>query len=248
MGAPKLRRVSTRLGELDCQVVEGLPEGKSPELAVVLCHGFGAPAGDLVPLAGELAAMEESLAQRVRFIFPGAPLSLAEWGMPTGRAWFTLPEAIMRGQMRDWAAYAKEVPAGLPAARRAVTSVVAAVSTATKLPFGKIVLGGFSQGGMVTTDVALRLEECPSGLCILSGTLLAEAEWRQKAKARQGLPVFQSHGRHDNVLPFSAAERLRDMLVQEGLTVDFLPFDGPHTIDGEELERMAAFLKARLGS
>ncbi|WP_338870161.1 phospholipase [Myxococcus stipitatus] len=247
MDAPKLRRVSTRLGELDCQVVEGLPEGKSPELAVVLCHGFGAPAGDLVPLAGELVALQASLAQRVRFIFPGAPMSLAERGMPNARAWFPIPDAILLGQMRDWPQFAKEVPPGMPAARRAVTSVVAAVSAATKLPYSKIVLGGFSQGGMVTTDVALRLEECPAGLCILSGTLLAEPEWRQKAKARQGLPVFQAHGRYDPLLPIATGEHLRDMLVQEGLTVDFFPFDGPHTIDEEALERMAAFLKARLG-
>ncbi|WP_342379007.1 phospholipase [Myxococcus stipitatus] len=248
MGAPKLRRVSTRLGELDCQVVEGLPEGKSPELAVVLCHGFGAPAGDLVPMAAQLLAMHPPLAQRVRFILPGAPLSLADRGMPTGRSWFPIPDAILLGQMRDWPAFAKEVPPGLPAARRALMSVVAAVSAATKLPYSKIVLGGFSQGGMVTTDVALRLEECPAGLCILSGTLIAEPEWRQKAKARQGLPVFQGHGRYDPLLPFATAEHLRDTLVQEGLSVDFFPFDGQHTIDDEEQERMAAFLKARLGS
>lgn len=240
------RRVATKLGELDCQVVDALPEGALPELLVVLCHGFGAPATDLVSLAPELMSLEATLAERVRFIFPGAPLSLSEWGMPTGRAWFHLPEAIMRGQLRDWDAYAKEVPAGLPAARRAVISVVDALSTATKLPYGRIVLGGFSQGGMVTTDVALRLEERPAGLCILSGTLIAELEWRQKAQARQGLPVFQGHGRHDDVLPFKSAERLRDTLVEAGLSVDFLPFNGPHTIDEGELARMAAFLSARL--
>ena len=247
MGGRTARRLTTRLGELDCQVVDALPEGTPPELAVVLCHGFGAPATDLVPLAGELLALEASLAERVRFVFPGAPLTLAEWGMPTGRAWFHLPEAVMRGQMRDWDRFAREVPPGLSAARRALMSVVDALSASTKLPYGRIVLGGFSQGGMVTTDVALRLEEAPGGLCILSGTLISEPEWRQKAQARKGLPVFQAHGRYDDVLPFSAAERLHDVLTESGLTVDFLPFDGPHTIAPEELERLARFLAARLG-
>ncbi|WP_164007816.1 alpha/beta hydrolase [Pyxidicoccus trucidator] len=247
MGGRTARRLTTRLGELDCQVVDALPEGATPELVVVLCHGFGAPATDLVPLAPELMSVEESLAGRVRFVFPGAPLTLEAWGMPSGRAWFHLPEAIMRGQLRDWDLFAREVPPGLPAARRGLMSVVDAVSASMKLPYGRIVLGGFSQGGMVTTDVALRLEEAPAGLCILSGTLTSEAEWRQKAQARKGLPVFQGHGRHDDVLPFSAAERLRDVLTESGLAVDFLPFDGPHTIAPEELERMAAFLAARLG-
>ncbi|NMO22622.1 phospholipase [Pyxidicoccus fallax] len=247
MGGRTARRVTTRLGELDCNVVDALAEGEAPQLAVVLCHGFGAPATDLVYLAPELMSLDAALAERVRFVFPGAPLTLAEWGMPHGRAWFHLPEAVMLRQMRDWDVFAREVPPGMPAARRAVMSVVEALSTSMKLPYGRIVLGGFSQGGMVTTDVALRLEEAPGGLCILSGTLTSEPEWRQKASARKGLPVFQAHGRYDDVLPFSAAERLRDVLTGSGLSVDFLPFDGPHTIAPEEMERLATFLVARLG-
>lgn len=246
--SPAIRRVSTRLGELDCQVVDALPEGAAPELVVVLCHGFGAPATDLVPLGAELTALQPALASRVRFVFPGAPLSLSMYGMAHARAWFHLPQEVLMGQQRDWERFAREVPEGLKEARRAVMSVVSAVSAATKLPYGRIVLGGFSQGSMVTTDVTLRLEEAPAGLCILSGTLLAEAEWRQRAAARKGLPVFQAHGRYDDVLPFAPAERLRDLLTEAGLAVEFLPFDGPHTIAPDELERLAAFLVARLGS
>ena len=57
-------------------------------------------------------------------------------------------------------------------------STVSAVAAATNLPYRRIVLGGFSQGSWVTTDVALRLEEPPAGLCILSGTLIVRDEWR----------------------------------------------------------------------
>lgn len=246
--SPAMRRVSTRLGELDCQVVDALPEGAAPELVVVLCHGFGAPATDLVPLGAELTALQPSLARGVRFVFPAAPLSLSMYGMHQARAWWHLPPEVLMGQLRDWERFAREVPEGLKEARRAVMGVVSAVSAATKLPYGRIVLGGFSQGSMVTTDVTLRLEEAPAGLCILSGTLLAEAEWRQRAAARKGLPVFQAHGRYDDVLPFAPAERLRDLLTEAGLAVEFLPFDGPHTIAPDELERLAAFLVARLES
>jgi phospholipase/carboxylesterase len=125
-------------------------------------------------------------------------------------------------------------------------SAVSALSAATKLPYGRIVLGGFSQGSMVTTDVALRLEEPPAGLCILSGTLIAREEWKAKAANRKGMPVFQGHGRYDDILPFQAAERLHELLTGAGLGVEFVPFDGPHTIAPEELERLAAFLVARL--
>lgn len=243
-----MRRVSTRLGELDCQVVDALLPGSTPELAVFLCHGYGAPATDLVPLAAELMALRPELARQTRFVFPAAPLPLTELGMPSSRAWFHLPLEMLTGRQLDWDAYAHAVPEGLPAARRAVLSAVSALSATTQLPYGRIVLGGFSQGGMVTTDVALRLEEPPAGLCILSGTLVAQGEWKARAESRKGLPVFQSHGRYDAILPFQVAERLRALLTDAGLAVEFLPFDGPHTIFPEELERLADFLVARLAA
>lgn len=241
-----MKRVSTRFGELDCQVVDALPEGAAPELAMVLCHGYGAPATDLVPLAAELMALKPELGRHVLFVFPAAPLSLMELGMPASRAWFHLPLEMLTGRQRDWDAYARAVPEGLPAARRAVMSAVSALSATTKLPYGRIVLGGFSQGSMVTTDVSLRLEEPPAGLCILSGTLIAREEWKTRAAARKGMPVFQGHGRYDDILPFQAAERLHELLTEAGLKVEFVPFDGPHTIAPEEFKRLAEFLAARL--
>ncbi len=243
-----MKRVSTRLGELDCQVVEAMAEGTSPELAVVLCHGFGAPATDLVPLAQELVELKPELGAKVRFVFPAAPLSLSAMGMPYARAWFHLPQEVLMGRERNWDQYALSTPEGLAQARRALMSLLSALSAATKLPYGRIVLGGFSQGGMVSTDVALRLEEAPAGLCILSGTLICQDDWKQRAEKRQGLPVLQSHGRYDDILAFPQAERLHKLLTEAGLSVEFIPFHGPHTIAPETLERMAEFLHTRLTS
>jgi phospholipase/carboxylesterase len=241
-----MRSVRTRLGELDCAVVDAIAEGASPELAVVLCHGFGAPATDLVPLANELVELRPELGAKVRFVFPAAPLSLSAMGMPFARAWFHLPQEVLMGQERDWDTFAVSTPEGLVQARRGLMSLLSALSTATKLPYGRIVLGGFSQGGMVTTDVALRLEEAPAGLCILSGTLICQDEWKQRAEKRKGLPVLQSHGRYDDILAFAQAERLHKLLKDAGLSVEFVPFNGPHTIAPEALERMAEFLHTRL--
>jgi phospholipase/carboxylesterase len=234
------------MGALDCLVVDALPEGTAPALVVVLCHGYGAPATDLVPLAPELIAARPALAPAVRFVFPGAPLSLSAFGMPQARAWFHLPQEVLMGQERNWDRFARAVPEGLPAARRALLGLLSELSVATKLPYGRMVLGGFSQGAMMATDVTLRLEEPPAGLCLLSGTMICEDEWRKRAPVRRGLPVLQGHGRYDDILPLAPAERLRDLLTEAGLAVEFVPFDGPHTIAPEELERMAAFLVARL--
>jgi phospholipase/carboxylesterase len=234
----------TSLGDVQCRVVDALPEGVRPELVVILCHGFGAPASDLVPLGAELLNLRPELAGRVRFVFPAALLELEE--MPGARAWWRLPPEIWQFGERDWERYADAVVEGLVPARRALMGVVQAVSTSMGLPLGRIVLGGFSQGAMLATDVALRLEEPPAGLVALSGILITKSDWSARAQRRRGLPVLQSHGRYDDILPFSRGEALRTLLHEAGLAVEFVPFDGPHTIFPEVLERLAAFLAARL--
>jgi phospholipase/carboxylesterase len=76
------------IGGLRCRTVDALPEQTQPKLIVVLCHGYGAPGTDLVPFGPELLEHSPSLAERVQFLFPEAPLSLEELGMPEGRAWW----------------------------------------------------------------------------------------------------------------------------------------------------------------
>lgn len=228
------------LGGLSCQVFPESEAGK-PAGAVVLCHGFGAPGDDLVPLYGELVHMRPDLAKQ-RFIFPEAPLSLG----PGSRAWWMIDfEGLERAQRGDAGALRelrKAEPNGMSQARAMLRKLVDEVSAQTKLPIGRIALGGFSQGAMITTDVTLRLEEGPRALCIMSGTLLLEDVWRQKAKARAGLRVLQSHGTEDPLLAFHTAEMLRDLLVEAGLKVDFVPFRGGHTIPLNVLEKLSTLL------
>jgi phospholipase/carboxylesterase len=221
-----------------------------PDGVVVLCHGFGAPGTDLVGLAEALVSLEPALAG-VRFHFPAAPLSLGDLGFGDSRAWWMIDfETIAALRMASPEAlreFRRVEPDGMAAARRALLALVNEVMNGSKLPYSKLVLGGFSQGAMISTDVALRLEEAPAGLVALSGTLLLEDVWRAKAATRAGLPVFQSHGRFDEVLPFEGARWLEAMLKEAGLAVDFHPFDGGHEIPLSVLRALAPFLKGRLG-
>ncbi len=184
------------------------------------------------------------LGQRARFVFPEAPLVLSQLGMAYGRAWWEIdldrisaardPEAIRR--------LSQHTPEGLIPVRRAMIALVDELARQAGGAVSRLVLGGFSQGAMLTTDVALRLEEAPAGLLILSGSLICEPEWRRKAPARRGLKVFQSHGTQDPLLPFARAVALRDLLIDAGLEVDFFSFEGVHTIPPEALRRAADFL------
>ena len=65
-----------RLGQLDCVIADDAQQ--TPQIAVVLMHGFGAPGDDLVSLAEELVACEPSIAGHVRFVFPAALLQPPE--------------------------------------------------------------------------------------------------------------------------------------------------------------------------
>ncbi|HYV45863.1 MAG TPA: alpha/beta fold hydrolase [Myxococcaceae bacterium] len=242
-----MRASRTSLGNLQCTVAQSTQD--APRGLVVLCHGFGATGEDLVSLAPELVKLQPALEQ-ARFVFPAAPISLGFTGMGEGLAWWNIDfEELVARQREGLAGIQKlheRAPEGLSQSRRMLREAVDVACRQANLPLARVVLGGFSQGAMLATDVSLRLEEAPAGLCILSGTLIAEPEWRRLAPARAGLPVFQSHGTQDPLLPFSSAEALRDLLKGAGLAVDFHPFDDQHTIPYELLAPLAEYLAKRL--
>ena len=218
-------------------------EGGGDGPVVVLMHGFGASGSDLVPLWRAL-----EVPPGTRFVFPEAPHSLEAGplgGLMDSRAWWMIDvarieQAIARGEERD---LSREIPDGLPEARALVDSMLDALEAELGVPDSGVVLGGFSQGAMLATDVVLRSRRKFAGLVVMSGTLLAADEWRELLPARAGLRVLQSHGRVDPLLPYGAAERLRDLMTEAGLEVQFIPFNGAHGIADSVLEALGPFVR-----
>jgi phospholipase/carboxylesterase len=232
-------------------VKQGTARGPGRPLTCVFLHGFGAPGDDLVGLASDI-----DVPPGTTLVFPEAVHSLQDFLVqPVGdaRAWWmidmgAMERAIVRGELRDLRA---QVPEGLAEARAGVVSMLDALeaeNASAGLPESdcpRLVLGGFSQGAMLSLDVALREpERSLAGIVLLSGTLLAEREWMPLMPGRKGTPVFQSHGDSDPILPFSIAENLRDGLKGAGIDVTFDPFRGPHTITPRVLEHLSAWLRA----
>src|SRR6478752_1983208 len=107
-------------GGLTSYVVHDLGDGEQPSLAVVLCHGYGAPGTDLIGLAEPLLSNDlGSAGEKTVFIFPAAPLDLAGQGIPGGRAWWPidLDRLINRRTPELLAQFRRACPAGLPEAR-----------------------------------------------------------------------------------------------------------------------------------
>ena len=206
--------------------------GEPGDPTVILLHGFGAPGEDLVPLWRVL-----DVPRATRFVFPAAPIDLGRQ-FAGGRAWWRLDmermqQIAMGSTVGDDEAHGREIPEGLVEARAQVSALVDEVSD--KMP-GPLVLGGFSQGAMLACDVALRSPRPLAGLVLMSGTVLAVDEWRALAPSRKGLPVLLSHGERDPLLAFAAAQRLRKLLDEAGLVVDWVPFPGGHEIPQSVLD------------
>ena len=217
---------------LDCIVVDPAPAPFQPQTIAVLCHGFGAPGNDLVPLAPAMFQDRPAELAGVRFVFPAAPIQLDPSGYYDSRAWWPidmerLQVMIERNEFRDLRNECHDL---LPVRRASVTALVRAVADDAGIGLDRVVLGGFSQGSMVATDVALHLEQNLGGLLVWSGTLTNEAAWREQAPRHPGLTVVQTHGRSDPILPFGAAEWLRDLFEEFQMNYEFVPFVGEHQI------------------
>lgn len=237
--------LETKLGPLRVRVFGGLDQkGGGDGPAVVFSHGFGAPGDDMVPLVRAL-----DVPRSVRWFVPEAPLEV-DVGMglfgPPGRAWWAIDmmriqERIARGQQAE---LAEETPEGLGAAKEAFVGMLDALRAQFAVTDEQLVLGGFSQGAMLSTELVLSGAVAARRLAILSGALISAPRWLEAMKTQApGLTVFQAHGRMDQILPFAGAERLRAGLESAGATVTWVPHMRSHEVPPVVMSGLSAWLR-----
>lgn len=211
--------------------------GGSSAPTVICLHGYGASAADLAPLA-----MDMRLGAPARWIFPDAPIGLDYGGIMNSRAWFPIDMAEFQRAQREGRhrELARARPDGLDEARQAVRELIDTL----KVPWDKLILGGFSQGSMVALDLALHEGDPPLGLFILSGNLVDEKDVKDRAGRLKGLRYFQSHGNADPVLGFAGAQDLAGVLADAGLVGKLREFQGGHALPPEILLELGSYLKS----
>ena len=225
---------------IDVRITGGVDrngEGEGP--LVILLHGFGAPGDDLVSLAPYIQVSEE-----VRFLFPAAPLKL-EFGFGESRAWWMLDmERLMIARARgEWESLTREVPRGLENARNRLADLLPTARENLGGSEDQVVLGGFSQGAMLSLDYAVHSNFPLAALILLSTSIINKQIWLSALPSRKGLSVFQSHGTEDEILAISVASQLREHMQTAGLAVQWQEFRGGHEIPLPVLNQLGGFLR-----
>jgi phospholipase/carboxylesterase len=204
----------------------------TPDATVIVLHGLGADGYDFVPMVKELESLG---APKARYLFPHAPqIPVTINGGYVMRAWYDILGADL---------VRREDEGGLRQSQAAVEALIAR-EVARGVAHQRIVLAGFSQGGAVALQVGLRSQTALAGLVVLSSYLplsaLVAAELSRAAKAT---PIFMAHGTQDPVVPLIRGTASREQLQQLGLQVEWHDYPMPHSVCGEEVEAVAAFLK-----
>lgn len=220
-----------QLGKINCQEINN--DDNAPW--VILFHGYGADCNDLYSL-GEMIHTKKTF----NYLFPNGPLEVPIGPGWTGRAWWSIDmmeiqRAAEQGTHRD---FSDATPKGLDKAYQAASEMIRQM----KIPWNKVILGGFSQGAMLATELYLRAPEAPAGLIILSGTLLHQEEWKKLVPQRTGQRFFQSHGQMDSVLGFKQAQKLETLFNQNGMKGSLIGFRGGHEIPAPVLMKLGEYL------
>ena len=197
---------------------------------LVLLHGYGGTAENWLQFVGHIQPPANA-----RLVFPQGPLRGPGSGM-RGWWWLNIDGHIPPGErMAD---FSIANPGGIKVASRLLRHYLKDIE-------GPIVLGGFSQGAMLSGEIAFQSDQALAALILLGGTTVNEAAWVDRFAGRRRLPIFIAHGRQDGVLPFAIAERFAGKLKGAGLNVTWFPFDGGHEIPASVIRELNAFLEAQ---
>jgi len=197
--------------------------------SIIWLHGLGADGHDFVPIAEELGLPQ------VRYIFPHAPvrpISLNN-GYPM-RGWYDIFGLGLDSRQDE---------AGIRAMQTEIDTLIQD-EIARGIAAERIVLAGFSQGGAMALQTALRYPHRLAGVLALSTYLpIKQALAGEKHAANQATPIFMAHGIDDSVILPTTAAMSRDVLRENGYALEWHTYAMPHSVCAKEIDDIRQFLQ-----
>jgi len=206
-----------------------VPAGDGPFPSVVALHGWGANAHDLLGLAPYLHG------GRALVLCPQGPVRFEIGPGQAGFGWFP----ISSGAPPDPAEFAR--------GKAALARFLDAARDRYPMDPRKLVLLGFSQGGVMAYDFALREPERFAGLAALSSWLPAAlAGTLERRSAHAQLPAFVAHGERDPMIASERGRESRDALLALGVPTTYREYAMGHEIRPEALRDLVDWLETKV--
>lgn len=193
---------------------------------IVLLHGYGSNEEDLFDIA-------KSFDERFITVSLRAPLPVKDQGY----CWYPLDFTANKEFRHDYK-IAKE-------SRAKILSFISSFCKEYKADSTQVFLLGFSQGAIMSYDLAFFKPEKIKGVLALSGLLLEETKKiKTDALKLAKVKFFIAHGNADNVIDFKKGEEAAKYLQSKKNNVTFKSYDMPHALVGKELNDIKDWLKS----
>jgi len=198
---------------------------------VIWLHGLGASGHDFEPIVPELGIQDEL---GIKFVFPHAPQQPVT--INNGfvmRSWYDIKEMdLMRRADAD----------GIRASQALIKQLVQQEIDAG-IAAERVVLAGFSQGGLIALEAGLRFSPSLAGVMALSTYLPLRDEFPDAQTSGNGqVPVFYGHGDMDPVIPIEQAEASRRFLQAAGYAVEWHCYPMEHSVSLQEIRHIKDWL------
>lgn len=192
----------------------------------LLLHGYGTDKNDLIGLGMEF----RKLLPNTAFLFVNAP-----WNVDVGTGgyqWFSLRTMNLFSILKE-----------IKAAYRLLNTFIDSQLKRFNLTDENLLLGGFSQGAIMSLYTGLRRPSSPLGVLSFSG-MLPDAVSTLKKELTSKPNVLLIHGTEDRVVPYAYLERTEKILKEFDISVEAHSIRGMgHMIDEKALGYANSFIK-----
>ncbi|MCY7296254.1 alpha/beta hydrolase [Alteromonas sp. a30] len=205
------------------------------DAVVIWLHGLGDSGNGFAPIVPQLNLPAD---HKIRFVFPHAPIR---------------PVTINNGfQMRAWYDIKSmnfEDRADKAGVQESTAMVEALIESemAKGVPAERVILAGFSQGGVIAYYLGARLQKKIAGMICLS-TYMSDnpstfSEWSDTNK---NTPIFAAHGQFDDVVPIQLGKNAYTNMKDNGFAISWKEYPMQHNVCLEQLHDISRWLQERL--